>query len=217
MGNDSRPARGLDDHAARFLTPERVWRREEVLQRPSPIPAVPGVYGWWFDRPPAAMDTTGCRTWQGLTLLYTGISPKRPPRNGRPPSRGQLRQRITTHYAGNAEGSTLRKTLGCLLADELGIELRRVGSGRRRTFVRGEQVLSDWMAKHAFVSVVQHPRPWEIEDRLIATLDVPLNLEGNSRNAFHAELTEVRRRAVVTANELPIVPNPELVTTSRVA
>jgi hypothetical protein len=35
-----------------------------------------------------------------------------------------LRQRLQTQYAGNAEGSTLRKTLGCLLADELGIELR---------------------------------------------------------------------------------------------
>jgi hypothetical protein len=201
---------GLGDDIACFLTPQRLWHRDEVLQRPCPIPAVPGVYGWWFDRPPAVIDTTGCRTWQGLTLLYTGISPKRPPRNGRPPSKGQLRQRLTTHYAGNAEGSTLRKTLGCLLADELGIELRRVGSGRRRTFVRGEQVLSDWMAEHAFVSIVEHPRPWELEDELIATLDVPLNLEGNSRNAFHAELTEVRRRAVAAANELPVVPTSQV-------
>ncbi len=203
---------GLDlrDDVAQFLNPERLWRRDEVLQRPCPIPAVPGVYGWWFDRPPAAMATTGCRTWQGLTLLYTGISPKRPPRNDRPPSRGQLRHPLTPHYAGNAEGSTLRKTLGCLLADELGIELRRVGSGRRRTIVRGEQVLLEWMAEHAFVSIVEHPRPWELEEVLIATLDVPLNLEGNSRNAFHAELTEVRRRAVAAANELPVVPNPRV-------
>jgi hypothetical protein len=203
---------GLDlgDDITRFLTPERLWRRSEVLQRPSPIPTSPGVYGWWFNRPPAVIDTAGCRTWQGLTLLYTGISPKRPARNGRPPSKGQLRQRLTTHYAGNAEGSTLRKTLGCLLAEELGVELRRVGSGRRRTFVRGEQVLSDWMAEHAFVSIVEYPRPWKLEEVLIATLDVPLNLEGNSRNAFHAELTEVRRRAVAAANELPVVPNPRV-------
>jgi hypothetical protein len=43
--------------------------------------------------------------------------------------------------------------------------------------------------------------------QLIATLDAPLNLEGNSRNAFHAELTEVRRLAVAAANELPVVLN----------
>ena len=52
-------------------------------------------------------------------------------------SQQTLRQRLRTHYAGNAEGSTLRKTLGCLLAEELGIQLRRVGSGNRKTFVGG--------------------------------------------------------------------------------
>ena len=83
--------------------------------------------------------------------------------------------------AGNAEGSTLRKTLGCLLSDELGIQLRRVGSGRRRTFAEGEQGLSAWMADNAFVSWVVREHPWELEDNLIASLDLPLNLEGNSR------------------------------------
>jgi hypothetical protein len=154
------------------------------------------------------MDTSGCHSFGGATLLYTGISPKRPPLNGRAPSKGQLRQRIVTHYAGNAEGSTLRKTLGCLLAPDLGIQLRRVGSGSRRTFVDGEQTLSRWMADHALVSFVPHGLPWELEDELIATLDLPLNLDGNSRNAFHVQLTEVRKRAVATANELPVVPNP---------
>ena len=58
--------------------------------------------------------------------------------NGRSPSRQTLQDRVRYHYGGNAEGSTLRKTLGILLADELGIELRRVGSGKRMTFVDGE-------------------------------------------------------------------------------
>jgi hypothetical protein len=192
----------------KFLSPERLWRRHEVLTRPSPIPAVPGVYGWWFRQLPAPMDVSGCHQADGLTLLYTGISPKQPPRNGRPASKGQLRQRIVTHYAGNAEGSTLRKTLGCLLAAELGIQLRRVGSGSRRTFVDGEQRLSQWMGEHAYVSFAPHERPWELEERLIELLDLPLNLNGNSRNTFHVELTRVRRDAVTTANALPVVPNP---------
>ncbi len=50
--------------------------------------------------------------------------------------------------------------MDCLLADELGIQLRRVGSGRRRTFADGEQVLSEWMAENAFVSWVVRERPW---------------------------------------------------------
>ena len=191
-----------------FLSPATTWRRVDVLSRPSPVPARAGIYGWWFDELPARIDADNCRRFESRVLLYTGISPKRPPTNGRPPSKSHLRQRIETHYAGNAEGSTLRKTLGCLLAERLGLQLRRVGSGTRRTFVEGERGLSQWMAQHAFVSWIVRDRPWELEDQLIATLDLPLNLEGNSRNAFHAELTQVRARCVAQANALSVVPNP---------
>lgn len=89
---------------------------------------------------PAAAAST--RDWRCCTV---GISPRRPPRNGRAPGRQGLRQRLQAHYAGNAEGSTLRKALSCLLTAELGLELRRVGSGYRRTFAVGEPVLSAWM------------------------------------------------------------------------
>jgi len=59
-----------------FLTPRRIWRREDILSRPSPIPAAPGVYGWWFDELPAPIDVALCRRWEDHFLLYTGISPK---------------------------------------------------------------------------------------------------------------------------------------------
>lgn len=191
-----------------LVSSTKLWRRSEVLKRPSPIPTAPGVYTWWFDEAPARFDTAGCARSGDLTLLYTGISPKRPPQNGRLPSKGHLRQRIQTHYAGNAEGSTLRKTLGCLLSAQLGIELRRVGSGSRRTFVDGEAKLSAWMEGHALVSWVVRERPWELEDRAIATFDLPLNLDGNRRNAFYVDLKRVRAQSVVRANELPVVSNP---------
>ncbi len=182
--------------------------RAEVLARPCPVPAAPGVYGWWFRELPAEIDTSGCATKEGLTLLYTGISPSAPPANGKAPSAQNIRRRIRTHYSGNAEGSTLRKTLGCLLSDQLGIELRRVGSGNRRTFVTGEKVLSEWMEQNALVSWVLHPEPWVLEHQLISSLDVPLNLDSNAHNSFYPTLKAARRHAVVRANELPVVPNP---------
>ena len=154
------------------------------------------------------VDASGCCQHEGLTLLYAGISPRRPPRNARVPGRQGLRRRLETHYGGNAEGSTLRKTLGCLLADELGLELRRVGSGRRRTFAAGEPVLSAWMEENTRVSWVVRDCPWELEDVLIASVDLPLNLEGNSRNQFHPELTRTRADCVARANSLPVLPNP---------
>jgi hypothetical protein len=197
-----------EESTARFLNPEQVHSRNEVLSRPCPVPDSAGVYGWWFRRLPVPMDVSRCQTRGDLILLYTGISPKRPPANGRPPSNETIRSRIKTHYTGNAGGSTLRKTLGCLLAEELGLELRRVGSGKKATFVHGEQTLSDWMAEYALVAWVTDPEPWILEDHLIATLDVPLNLAGNARNQFHRELTRIRAAAVERARTLPIVSNP---------
>lgn len=191
-----------------FLSPRHLYSRAEVLARPSPVPRAAGVYGWWFRQLPATIDVVGCRQHDGYTLLYTGISPRKPPTNGRPPSKQTLRDRLVTHYAGNAEGSTLRKTLGCLLADELGIQLRRVGSGTRVTFLTGERALSEWMGANARVSWVTRPAPWVLEDHLISLLDLPLNLDGNARNAFHGPLSAVRAAAVARAKTLPIAPNP---------
>lgn len=196
------------DEIDRFMNPGRVYSRQDVLARPSPVPARDGVYGWWFRRLPPLVTAGDCRRHQDLSLLYAGISPDRPPRNGRPASKQSLLDRIRYHYTGNAEGSTLRKTLGCLLAAELGIQLRRVGSGKRMTFAEGEQALSTWMAENAYVSWLVRDHPWELEDSLIAALDLPLNLKGNKRNPFHPVLTEVRARCVTQARELPVLLNP---------
>ena len=64
------------------------------------------------------------------------------------------------------------------------------------------------MADNTLVSWAVCERPWELEDDLIARLDLPLNLDGNSRNQFHQELTKARARCVSRANALPVVANP---------
>jgi hypothetical protein len=118
--------------------------------------------------------------------------------------RKTLWHRIRYHYQGNAEGSTLRLTLGCLLADELGIELRRVGSGTRMTFGSGEAALSSWMATNALVAWVADPSPWTVETNLIASTSLPLNLDQNHNHVHHGRLSEVRRAAKARARQLPI-------------
>jgi hypothetical protein len=179
--------------------------RSAVRTRPCPIPAAPGIYGWWFRRLPADIDVSQCEHQGDLTLLYAGISPSQPPRNGKPPSQQNIRKRITYHFRGNADVSTLRKTLGCLLADELGIELRRVGSGTRRTFGAGEATLSQWMADNALVSWITVAEPWLLERQLFEALDLPLNLQGNSHNPFHDKLTRIRADAAARARTLPLL------------
>jgi hypothetical protein len=84
---------------------------------------------------PPGIPVDGCVTRDGLTLLlYAGIAPSREE------SSATLRSRIKgQHYAGNAYGSTLRLTLGCLLAERLGFSC--VASGAARTSALGEGVV----------------------------------------------------------------------------
>jgi hypothetical protein len=205
------------DEIARFIDPTQVYSLEDVLALPSAVPAQDGVYGWWFRQLPPLVVADGCCQHQGLRLLYAGISPDRPPGSGRSPSKRTLRDRIKYHYTGKAEGSTLRKTLGCLLADQLGLELRRVGSGNRMTFVEGEQALSGWMAENAYVSWVTRHEPWKLETVIIETLDLPLNLQGNAHNRFHSELTAARAKCVARARALEVASNPGIEGSRRAA
>ena len=188
-----------------LLKPERKWSRQEVLAKPSPVPRQPGVYAWYFREIPPHVPVADCHVHGSESLLYVGISPKEPSKNGFAPSRQQLFDRIRYHYRGNAEGSTLRLTLGCLLSKQLGIQLRRVGSGNRMTFGDGERVLSQWLEDNAFVVWVVDSEPWLLEERLIGELSLPLNLDMNSKHPFHRELGQIRKSAKDSARVLPII------------
>jgi hypothetical protein len=178
-------------NTAELLDPGKLWQAADVLTRPSPIPAAPGVYGWHFEQAPDPGLPAG-------RLLYVGIAPRRMATRE---STQNLRTRIRYHFRGNAEGSTLRLTLGCLL----GLELRRVGSGKRLTFGQsGERELTAWMADNARVCWLVHAEPWIAESELIAQLDLPLNLDQNRNNAFHRYLSDLRASARARARELPI-------------
>lgn len=177
--------------ATALVSPDRLWSAQEVLTRPSPVPAAAGVYGWHFKESPSPRLDAG-------RLLYVGIAPRHMANRA---STQNLRKRVRYHYRGNAAGSTLRLTLGCLL----GLELRRVGSGTRLTFGKaGEATLSQWMADKARVCWTEHSEPWTLESQLISRLDLPLNLDQNRHNAFHARLKELRAQARRRARELPI-------------
>jgi len=140
-----------------------------------------------------------------LTLLYAGLAPKAPPKNGSPPSSQSLRSRFRHHLRGNAAGSTLRLTLGCLLAERLGIELRRTGSGKRLTFGRaGESALSAWMDENAFVCWTLCEQPWILEAEVIRSVNLPLNLDQNRHHAFWSVLRACRAAARARARTLPV-------------
>ena len=97
-------------HRGRVLTTVGVYepdaeRYREILSTTPLPPSMPGVYAWFFKETPADVPIKDCVTKSSMTLLYFGISPDK---IGKPNSRQNLRRRITTHFRGNAEGSTLR-------------------------------------------------------------------------------------------------------------
>jgi len=195
------------DAVSVFLAAQR-YTRDQVFSEADPVPAKPGAHGWWFRTIPEGIDTSGCEERDGWTLLYVGVSPGPPRTDGKPQTPQDLRKRIRYHFGASnagADGSTLRKSLGVLLGGELGFALRRVGSGKRKTFAGGETILTQWMAENAAVSWVLHPEPWHLEAKLIKALNLPLNIQDNERNPFAPELKRLRREAGIKAGKMRVL------------
>lgn len=182
-----------------LLSSARLYSWAELQGNPALPPATGGVYSWFFASIPPSVPTDGCVRRDGKLLLYVGIAPK----SGA--SAETLRSRLRYHYRGNAEGSTLRLTLGCLLESKIGSVLRRVGSGTRMTFGPAEERLTEWMAKHAMVGWIEIAEPWLLEDYVLATTSLPLNLDKNNRHPFRAWLSNLRAKARDHARSLPIL------------
>lgn len=193
------------DENSSLLRPEKLWTRSSILSKPCPVPKAPGVYAWYFKAVPSQVPVAACHTHNNLTLLYIGISPKKPPQNGKSPSSHTIYNRLRYHLKGNAKGSTLRLSLGCLLSETLDIRLRRVGSGTRMTFAHGEHILDRWLEENAFVTWLLYPQPWLLEEELIHTLSLPLNIDQNNHHQFYNTLTQLRAQARAQALRLPVV------------
>lgn len=96
------------------------------------------MYAWYFRDIPPGVLIEGCIVQDGLPLLYGGIAPKASPTNGKPASSGRFGTGFVITCAATLTGQRCGLTLGCSLSKQLGIELRRVGSGKRMTFADGE-------------------------------------------------------------------------------
>jgi hypothetical protein len=176
--------------ARALLSPKRFARVSEIRERPSLVPAEPGVYGWWFSSKLTGVPTEGTQLQRKWRLLYIGIAPSGPTSARRPRT---LRSRIKNHCRGPAASSTLRRTLACLLKNKLKLDVKRQPSGKLWMSSEDEMRLTEWMDAHARVAWICHPEPWQLESQLIARGKprLPLNIRG-SRDPFGAELKVLR-------------------------
>ena len=172
-------------------------RRTDIMSGTVSLPQAPGVYAWCFAEPPPGVPLIDCLSDEGHPMLYVGISPDS---RSKPGSRQCLRSRIRHHLGGNAEGSTLRRTLGILLSRQSGFPLRRVGSGKRMTLTHlGEQWLDGWLDENALLFWRTVGQPWLLEEEIIASVSCPLNLRGNGNHPFSRALKDLRSAAIAEA------------------
>jgi hypothetical protein len=176
--------------------------RTDIVERRIQLPQAPGVYVWCFRTIPPGVPALNCLSHGEWVMLYVGISPDS---RSKPNSRQGLRSRIRHHLCGNAEGSTLRRTLGILLLEQSGFPLRRVGSGKRITLTHlGEQWLDRWLDENALLLWRAVDQPWHLEEQIIADVSCPLNLRGNEAHPFNKKLKEVRYTAISEARKTPV-------------
>jgi hypothetical protein len=167
--------------------PARFWVPNSRAGGDDLPPWEPGIYAWWFERSPGAVPVDGVVERDGRRLLYVGIARSSASGNA------TLRSRICgNHLRGTARTSTLRKTLGCLLADELGL-CPVLLPGAKYNFGDGETRLTQWMQQYARVCWVATPEPWEIESELFRKLTLPLNIKENPSNPFGEVLKALRK------------------------
>jgi len=120
-----------------------------------------------------------------------------------------LRTRIGDHLEGDARVSTLRMTLGALLAGQL--RLKAIGSPGHSYFHfgSGEKVLSAWMHTHLDVAFKTTGRYRETELSLIRELMPALNISDQKRTQLAKELMKARSalslRHLVTRSQSALV------------
>lgn len=169
--------------ASQILHPARLARTVDA----NTAPKEKGIYAWLFAPGSLPVPDAEYATTDGFELLYVGIAPSSAA------SKSLLRPRLVRHATGDASRSTLRLTLGVLLADELGLTLG-IHKERVNWGPDGEAKLSRWMSEHARVAWAVHSEPWTVENELLATATLALNIDGRS-DAFSRELKHRRTQA----------------------
>ena len=125
--------------------------------------------------------------------IYTGIASK------------SLRKRdYRNHFVDNdASRSTLRKSIGSLFGYDL--ILRKESDTKHKRFQPAdEEKLTEWMMSNLLLAFVENADPESMEDKLIAELNPPLNLDKNDNTVnaeFRALLSKLRCRPVIGSAE----------------
>jgi hypothetical protein len=189
-------AHTLSREAETFLQQAQFVTADAIREKSAIVPAQAGVYGWWFDQALGNLSE-GSHVRNGLHLLYVGIAPGAPPKDGVKPR--TLRDRLLNHCRGPLATSTLRRTLAALLKDEEHLSIDRTEAGKLRMSLEDEAKLTRWMSEHARITWLTTPAPRLAEKELLEHGPrLPLNIRGSS-DPYRKELSGLRAASHVRA------------------
>lgn len=159
----------------------------DVAKSPAGLPSVGGLYAWWTVKGSIPGVPSCPHPSEELDLFYIGIAPKDSM------SRATLRSRVVdNHINGNTGSSTFKKTLASLLFERM---VWQPGFTDRPLLSAADNAaLRDWQRQNLQLTWAEHPEPWSIEGAVVARLQPPLNLAGNSAHPFLSVLSSERRR-----------------------
>ena len=151
----------------------------KLLRDPNLLPETAGVYLAYFRHEAGLLAATqqihhsnDLPTKLGeFDLLYLGAS------------EDSIRGRILSHLKGDSRVSSLRRTVGVLLREQLSLSLR--GADRANFhFGDGEARLSGWIVENSAFAFIETKDAFRLEKFLIQMLGPPLNLSHRRRHPF---------------------------------
>ena len=165
-----------------FKSPNPFLSRDVIGIKPIPVPHEDGIYAFYFKNYPKIIRDENTIVVNGYHLLYVGTS------SG---SNQKLRERIINrHLKGDASVSALRTSLGCLLADKLGMQFIKEGGD----FWYGdtEELLDQWLDNNARFAWFSISSPRDYEKLILKEIYSPLNIIHNKHHSFCKILKQLR-------------------------
>jgi hypothetical protein len=150
----------------------------------------PGLYTWWVDRPGALALTEGLRHEIAAGLIYAGQTGATKWPSGKTGTM-TLNKRIgANHLRGRIRSSTFRLPLASALSEPLGL----VALAPKQLDDPSERRLSEWISNH-LQGRCTFPAPdalADLEHRVLAVLDPPLNLDGMPPTRVRTAVSRLR-------------------------
>jgi hypothetical protein len=145
---------------------------------------LPGLYSWWVDGDGALELTDALECDLTAGLIYVGLAGATQWPSGKPSSNTLWSRIESMHLGAKHEFSTLRRTIGAILAK---------AEGRGEI---DEGALTSWIDLHLRVHVVPYTDAdslGRVEQTVLAELDPPLNLKGMPDTDLRKRVKELRR------------------------